>query len=790
MSFATRGSKHGLAEIERWIPAGTRPGPTGPNGVFTHAAIVACWVALAGCSPPLPARLTNADAAVRAEARAEWSELTPEQRFHCLRRTLRAGDGRTRAIAAVAIDGRGLDLSEIHAQTSALVPHLAEIWPAFTRSREFEWAGLQLVPIGSPDLPKIWRSAALQPAAADLVDALTSLHRSSLPRHVRDIVPLLHAVRPDLFRVLLWQLLVLAEESDDLHTEFARGLLYGLLRLRAERAGHSLPDIGAIDGEARETFRALAEATWGLSSDGGFRREPVPKTRLRLDAPHAWMLRRAREAGVTATDRPFLAQVATAADSPEARAWGVRCLARIGDRPALRAIAAGEDDAAFLAAAELARLGERRRFEEKLVGGADTEAGRLLRWYADPDGARRQWSLAFERERDDAAAVSEGEWPGSTGTTLWPESPEETQARWGAGIAADAEWIGEQLLSRGAAPALAVPYFVCHSPRALTGATLRRIVKGLSVVRPNGIDRLDEFLSICEVRDPKAAIDLLAAWAADATCAPFALARLAKLGEKTHAGRMIESWARWAPHEKWALGRVHDARVADFLRQRVAAGGPDVPSGLDALSTFYGVENPGFSSYEGFSDVNWEEEPYLDARRRICRGEPLDAVLRLADCHELSEWAAVTLAGRQDGRSVALLKRLRMERWRGTYWVATAALAASGDSEALTEWRAFLAEDRIWLMEPLARWSVSGRSLLVANGDETLIRHWCSRLAANCCLKHLAHETLSRLLPTMLLADSEPGDGPQKARSLRLWFEQNADRLRRSLLLDGLVPLE
>jgi hypothetical protein len=518
----------------------------------------------------------------------------------------------------------------------------------------------------------------------------------------------------------------------------------------------------------------LAEATWGLAPDGGFGEERIDAAQVSAGAPRCWLHRWAKEIPLTEADRPFVARAAAGADGLRARAWAVR---RLGDEVALREIAAGDDEVAFLAAAELARRGDRTELDG---------IGETFLWHADRELARQDWVRRFREEQQQAKEdVDRGETPW-TQTGLFPEDPVATEAEWGIRIAPeDLAWIGEQLVALGAPAELLAWYYADVNPAALTAEVARRVLAELRPPDPVVLSwPVEEFLGLCEVRDRAAVVDLLNRWAGSEAGRDHALALLAKLGETAHAAEMIEAWDGWG-FEQWFLGRVRDPRVETFLRERALE--PEPEGALDELSTFHGVADPGFSDRDEFLEADWSREPFAGARRLLVEGKAVEAVLHLAERDELKEWAAATLAGNRDPRALAFLRRMREEQWRGVYWVATAALATSGDAPAMEEWRAFVRDDRIWLFDALTRWSRTW-SVLTAGGDDALVRHWVSRINTNCCLKFHAYSTLSQLYPTIPLGNEGPGDWGQKGKTVRAWFDQHAGRFRRSEVLGGFVP--
>ncbi|HEX5032776.1 MAG TPA: hypothetical protein VFX78_15130, partial [Candidatus Eisenbacteria bacterium] len=561
------------------------------------------------------------------------------------------------------------------------------------------------------------------------------------------------------------------------------GLIYVLGRIRSERPGGPPPRPLPIHIDERGAFLTLAEATWGLAPDGGFGQAQLPDE-IWATAPRLWLHRWAKDVRLAAADRPFLARVAKEAEPPQARVWAVRRLARLGDDATLRKVAAGDDDVALVAAAELAKRGDRTRLDELLE---DPWSSTLL-WCTDRERARQDWLQRFREEEQEARkAVEQGDVPW-TGTALLPEDPAETEAESGIRIAPeDVAWIDGQLVALGAPPELRTWYFVDTNPDALTADVARLLLERLPPPDPAEISwPVEKFLGLCEVRDRAAVVRLLNRWAETEEGRVVALPLLARLGEAAHVGEMIAAWDDWDTWEQWAIGRVRDPRVAELLGAR--AQGDDPETALDALSTFHGLDDPGFYGRNEFLDVDWAEEPFASARRLIVDGKPAEAVLRLAEKSELTEWASAALARSRDPAALAFLRRMREERWRGVYWVATAALATNGDAEAMAEWRAFLDEDRTWMIDELQGWNTRRWSILTAGGDEALVKHWVSRINTNCCQKYYAYCALSELYPTIALENEGPGDRGQKGKTIAAWL--HGHRFRRSEILGGLVPAE
>lgn len=718
---------------------------------------------LAGCAAPLPRRLADGD----PKAEEEWEGLTPERRLEVMREGLRGGDPEARRVAAAALDPMCLTLEEIRLQMAVLAERPLEI-----EESPYDWTSSHPLPVGSPDLPAIWMASTKAECSDALVRTIVELHRASLPSHIPALVELLPDANSDLLPVLLWQLALLADETDEHRADVARGLLYILGRIRSERPGGPPPGPLPVRVDEREAFLTLAEATWGLAADGGFGQAQLPDE-MWATAPRLWLHRWAKEVRLVAADRPFLARVAREAEPLQAQVWAVQRLARLGDDATLRKVARGDDDVAFVAAAELAKRGDRTRLDELLP----EEASLTLLWFAAPEQAREEWTHRCLKDVKDAKeAIERGEgWSPS----ILIEKPEETEALWGIRIApGELRWIGEQIVALDAPPETLALHYLDRNPDALTAEAARGVLARLSPTDPYS---LEDFLGLSEARDRAAVVELLDRWAAEEE-GREALLFLARLGEAARSEEMIAAWDE--DPEWWAIGRVRDPRVAAFLEKK--AKGDDPLAALDGLATFHGLVAPGFAQRSEFIDADWAEEPFAGARRLIVEGKPVEAVIRLAERDDLAAWAAAALAGSHDPAATAFLRRMREERWRGVYWVATAALATSGDADAMAEWRAFLAEDRTWMIDSLQGWDTRRWSILTAGGDEALVRHWVSRINTNCCQKFYAYCALSGLYPTIALESEGPGDWGQKGKAIAAWLDGH--RFQRSEILGGLVP--
>jgi hypothetical protein len=726
---------------------------------------VVALLLLAACAAPLPRRLADGD----PKAEEEWEGLTPERQLEVMREGLRGGDPEARRVAAAALDPMCLTLEEIRLQMAVLAARPLEI-----EESPYDWTSSHPLPVGSPDLPAIWKASTKAECSDALVRTLVELHRASLPSHIPALVALLPDANSDLLPVFLWQLALLADETDEYRGDVARGLIYVLGRIRSERPGGPPPRPLPIHIDEREAFLTLAEATWGLAPDGGFGKAYLEPAKVWAMAPSLWLHRWAKDVRLVAADRPFLARVVREAEPRQARVWAARRLGQLGDDATLRKIAAGDEDVALVAAAELAKRGDRTRLEELL----QEEPSLTLLWFAAPEQAREAWTRQCrELVKDAKDAIERGE---AWSPWLLIEKPDETEAEWGIRIAPeDLSWIGEQLVALDAPPETLALHYLDRNPDALTAEAARGVLARLSPMDPYS---LEDFLGLCEVRDRAAVVETLDRWAGTEEAKTEALLFLARLGETARAEEMIA--ARDDDPEWWAIGRVRDPRVAAFLEEK--AKGDDPPTALDGLATFHGLEQPGFAQRSEFIDADWAEEPFAGARRLIVEGKPVEAVIRLAERDDLAEWAAAALAGSRDPAAIAFLRRMREERWRGVYWVATAALATSGDADAMAEWRAFLAEDRTWMIDSLQGWNTRRWSILTAGGDEALVRHWVSRINTNCCQKFYAYCALFGLYPTIALENEGPGDWGQKGKAIAAWLDGHT--FRKSEILGGFVP--
>ncbi|MHC4490410.1 MAG: hypothetical protein ACYTDU_02130 [Planctomycetota bacterium] len=684
-----------------------------------------------------------------AGAEDQWHSLSAEEQVGLLRAGLQVKDPRIQYLAARALDPHGLSLEEVRLQAAVLVSH-AE-WIRDPRAATPSWAEEITLPIGCPDLPGLWRTAA---SVADLPGAREQLvyyHRALLPEHIPTLVGQLERAGPEAFHALANTLRLVADYTSEHRPVAARGFLYALERLRRERKKEprSRGEDLTIDPASKAAFVALAKAAWGFDRNG-FSVKGAPS----LVPPHAWLVRWAREVAWAKEDIPFLSQAMWRAENPIAKAWAIRRLGALGAREVLLELAEGEDSLAVPGAAELVRLGEPARFLE-LLAETDWALPSSLAWYATPVEARRRW----------LGGVLLSPWV----TDLVPVARYELEAEHEVRVREeDLAWIGENLRNIDAHPARVADYFAQVYPKGLTATVAAGLARRLRDVRDEP-ESGPLLLAPLEVANRDALVRLLDHWAAKGQ--GWALLYLARLGEARHVPAMLAAWSD-RDFEGWVLGRVRDPRVEQHLRKRAEAG---YAPAVEALAIYYGLPD---------SLRMLLEDPTEAERRLVLKRDPVAAALHAvsADPAGAVPWRVARLGLARDERATAFLRTLQEQRQHCQYWAATAGLALAGDAQARREFGALMREGRIWLLDRL----VDGQ-VLTLGGRPEWIDFWLSRVNTNCCLSYVAITVLTGIYPTIPLEHDGIVDYASKERFARAWLDAHA--FRPSHILDGLVPV-
>lgn len=729
-----------------------------------------------------------------AAALAGWERRQLEERVAILRRALVSEDIALATLAAEAVGAEHLDSREIRRQMSLLMARPTSTFESPTKRRA--WGiGAGVRAWGSPDLVPFFRQAAAdQTGACDYV-SLDSWHRVMRAHHVEGLVPLLDEGSPKVFRRVLWHVAMCGEydREDRYRAVVARGLLYGLKRLRAERAGKPVPplDEGEIEvdsppgGGLPEAYVTLAEAyyprkaTWKirLDADG-------PPGDLEIRSAYFWLRRWARDLTPSAKDLPYLQDLVEDAGMSDHMLlrWAVGHMASMsgeGGLDRVKAWAKGYDPKAAYAAAALAERGEPQRFLE-LLDAANATTGdkqqqvrivlRDLLWSVDRAAARERW----------VADVLASEPPTvERGNHLDADGRFRKERFDGVEVTAqDMTWIENALWERGASALTLAWFYGAVWPEGLTRERTEVLLQRLHDVgslpwedrTPEDLLRL---LAMIEVRDEPRLVTLLHRWVE--TQQPIrseVLRWLARLGDTEHAAAMIEDWGHWDYGERWILGRVEAETVREFLETQ--AEGEDaefVPPAVFALLTQAGLPDACVLDLLYHWNDDLDVEPLPEIRRLLREGDAPGAVLRAA------REASIHLLGLvHDDRARAMLNRFQVDRHLGNYLGATAGLAIAGDAEAGREIRAFLEDDRIWMIENLAdeMWSYLA--------EPWMVEHWVERLDSNCCLGWRSMVALKSIYPTIPFDDGWGGAGTRRTRE---WIESHT--WKHSRLLDGLV---
>lgn len=694
------------------------------------------------------AELLRRVAGEEEKALDEWTELPDERRVAILRAGLRSNDDKVAYLAARALDADCLDLEEVRLQARILVAHAG--WVRDPDAVRPGWAQEGRLPIGAPDLPALWKTACSVEDMPGAREQLTYYHRALLPEHIPAIVELLERAGPEVFLALLDTLRLVADYTDEHRATAARGFLYGLERLRAERAGRPAPRMAEIAGDplSKSAFLVLARACW-LGPDG-FNVEGAHS----LYPPRGWILRWAREVPLATEDVRFLSDVALLVDETggesEAVSWAIRGLAVLGARDALLDLG---DDAR--AAAGLARLGE---------------PARLLELLREDDSLLPTW-LAFEVMPVEARRRRLGEILLDPGFgDIEPLARYDAEAEYGVRIREeDLAWIGANLLAIDAHPERVASYFAQVYPEGMTAEVARDVARRLRDA-PADADGLDGILARIEVVDREALVGLLDHWGARGR--KEALPALARLGEARHVPAMIATFADGEFDDPSVLGRVRDPRVEEHLRAQAASGNDEA---VPALAVLYALPEP----------LIWFLMDPTEAQRNlVLERDPVGAVLHalrdgIPDAY-LSSIARLGLA--KDERAVAFLRDLREKRHLGLYWAGTAGLALGGDEEARRELGGVMREGRTWLLD-----GILDGDVLTMGGEEEWIDLWVSRINTNCCLSYDAISILLDVFPTIPLVHDKIIDFGRKDRFARAWLGRSA--FRGSRILGGLLPV-
>ncbi len=368
---------------------------------------------------PLLAAAADPDEPGHDEALVRWEETPWEEQCDRLRAGLRSPDPRVSLFAARTLEPRYLSLGEIRAQMGILIARAREV---------FRWAGAEdgedcpdgLLSVGSCDVLALYRAAVEHPPRPDpsaeadwsgLRDAPPDcLHRVTLQEHIPALAALLERARGDAYERILWNLKLLADNTDRDREAVEDALLDSLAREIARAEGRSLPWMRgprrprATSAGPAQGLLDLCTAPWPREED------PVRGYR---HLPWAWVERGLRNLGPEIEKDPVFAAVRRSFEQqgmvlvPREVAW----------------VAVPAESARFLAsrladAPPPADDEEWRRVESLLprleVAAPDAVDALLRRWSEPADGPRRTaiLGLRMRRGHDDCVPGLLTAWPG------------------------------------------------------------------------------------------------------------------------------------------------------------------------------------------------------------------------------------------------------------------------------------------------------------------------------------------------------------------------------------------
>lgn len=716
-----------------------------------------------------------------AAAVARWKGFGPAERLARVRAGIRSEDPVVARLAAEVADPDALALEEIRRAMAHCAADPA--WVADPMHALFDDVHSNGLAFGLPDMVSVVRTAATTPGFAFAVDSpFDEYHRAMDASQAGDLVALLETENDDVAKQLVRQLWHLADNTtrDDLRPLFARAFLYGRARSEARAAGKPRPTLVSITASTEgpgvpETVKALVEASIADAQAEGAATWANP-----------WLVRWLHDLRPAAADAEFLRATAGArAAHPAVSAWAVRGLAALdpeGKTTGWRAIAENADAvAAEAAAAELARLGSPTRLRALEDGrGEGAVEARIRAWEVDPADARARW-IAAAGAAEHVAPVD-----------LRHAARVRYELELGVHIRdEDVAALGQALVEGGTAKRGAAWFFGNVLPDALTPEVAEIVAKRLAAISedryadedPDAED-LEATLACLEVRAPKVLRDLLAGWvgryAKDGKV--DALRFLARLGDTGFVEPMLATWADWQA-DQHVLGRVHDPRVVAFLKAK--ARDPDgefADEACAALAVALGLPDEmrwslSPSVREGESLTT---DPYETVRQRLLADDAESALLALARGRYVGY-----LGSLKSERTLATLRRARDERvleGEAVYWRAIAELAVAGDAAARAEWRAFVRDGRVRMLDGLG---VSARRVLVA--DPESVTDWIPLLNANCCLGFHAWSTLQAAFPTCPVEKI----GPvmiQNRVAFERWYGKHRGTFVWSRIVDGFVP--
>lgn len=736
------------------------------------------------CPPDDAGRLGDLDRVWREQTLTWWKTYeglgqfrpysvllpTPEQEAVLLRE-LRSSDERVALRAAERLKPHRLTQDELRIQASLLARH------------PHSWA-LQAIgrPIGTADFPTLWARLATSDLLA--ADCQGRTHWALHPDAIPVLVSLLPKANPEWFRVFRGLLGWIARDSDRFRLDAARGFVFALARLDAERDGAEPPELSEFEVELPGEGLPPAFVTLVRNHvELNLQTNRAADDSAAWIPPLPWLRRWARELQPTMNDLPLLLEIIREAKDLKDRAWAVRAIGRITDLAAtnhLENIAGHETDTALFAAAELAKDGKPHRFRELFEKRAGNEIAYMLAFEVMPEDAIRIWN---ERIVQPEPADS---W-GSRNFDPSAEADLERIADYGVRFREeDREALAGALPVEQVTLDTLVWFLTEVSAAPLNGPSLERILERLRGYEVDEDAHFDptpmrRMLALLEVRVPERLVQLLHHWVGhrEGVLRAEALLLLGKLGDSRFVAEMIDVWAGSdvLAYEAGWLGRVKDQRVKEYLELGARTAPPDASGkALSALSVYHGLPEEVAGAFIDPEFGVTDPEAIGAARSMLLDGDAVGAVLLLLDGGAGVGIRSLGLI--DDPRALEALRKLLSDRKK--YWEAVAGLALAGDSDAKGELAGIIRDGRTWIFYPL----VDGR-VFTFDLDPAWIDYWVDRVDSTCCIGFSALESLGQLFP--MLCTQGVGNRNEIKELIVRWWQNHRNHLAYSRILDGWI---
>ncbi len=549
------------------------------------------------------------------------------------------------------------------------------------------------------------------------------------PRQLAGLLPLLASSPTPMFEQLLDAFIDVCEfDSEFKHQDaILVGLLYGLERLRAERANTKPPTLASVSPRTQvpsdgglpegilELFRSLNDRKRGF--DIG---DPKNKP-LSVSAPKSWIQLALMRYQPAEKDLPFLRTFVDAFDAPTRAfashivnlgTWSMRHRARLSkeDAEQVLALTKNRDERSWCAATALALLGKPEVYRERLERHQKQDASRsarvnafveLMSWRALPkESATRAAKRILNGPMDRRSRAS---------VQFTPGMRELMRRMFGVNITpnhlrmlSDALWNTMDPESTTHIRKLA-EWHVNADPESLSRERAKRLAKRLSSLPDLKQSRGDEvhwlrLLSLLEVRDRDATIALITTLLeSQPGIKPSLLAALARLGVTGHEDVMLKAFrgegsVYWKSRHRRSLTYVQNKTIDAELRR--LAPDPEIKgvhyhddearsidaltalvvraTGANELEFLWHNADATFEAEEGERHIQ-ERKDSRAAWKHFRAGDTVSAAMVLAD---RSYAGLARLGAVNDPRITTYLEQSRAQRREGLwYWFATAGLA-------------------------------------------------------------------------------------------------------------------